>query len=227
MTPEQEEQVRAALAAAGPDEPTPMPPEVVARLEGILDELVEPRVTAQAQTQAQDGDPGPATGTLARRRRRRWPDVLVAAAAVVVIAGAGAAVVTRGFGIGTSPMSGSASSSRAESAPGAAGGAVPGPSAHALAGNGSAVPRLHTASLSADLRRLAAAGLLGGPADTRGRVGCARPVLRGGERPVAVRLDGRRATLVIGPVADGVREARVYSCGDAGTPVARASVPAG
>ena len=55
MTPEQEEQVRAALAAAGPDEPTPMPPEVAARLEGILDELVQTRVTAQAQTQAQDG----------------------------------------------------------------------------------------------------------------------------------------------------------------------------
>ena len=116
MTPEQEEQVRAALAAAGPDEPTPMPPEVVARLQGILDELVEPRVTAQAQAQA--GDPGPAAGTLARRRRRRWPDVLVAAAAVVVIAGAGAAVVTRGFGIGSSPMSDSASSSRRGVRPG-------------------------------------------------------------------------------------------------------------
>jgi len=225
MTPEQEEQVRAALAAAGPDEPTPMPPEVVARLQGVLDELVEPRLTAQAQDQ--DGHPGPATGTLARRRRRRWPDVLVAAAAVVVIAGAGAAVVTRGFGIGSSPMSGSASSSRAESAPGAAGSAVPGPSAHALAGEGSAVPRLHAGSLRADLRRLTAAGRLRGAAGTHAGTGCARPVLHSGERLVAVRLDGRRATLVIGRVTDGSREARVYSCGDGTVPVARTSVPAG
>lgn len=223
MTPEQEEQVRAALAAAGPDEPTPMPPEVVARLQGILDELVEPRVTAQAQAQA--GDPGPAAGTLARRRPRRWPDVLVAAAAVVVIAGAGAAVVTRGFGIGSSPMSDSAGSSKADSDRDTAGGAGPRPSAHALTGDGSALPRLRTASLRADLRRLAADSRLTG-SDTPGRVGCARPVLRSGERPVAVRLDGRRATLVLGPVADGAREARVYSCGDGSTPVARSSVPA-
>jgi hypothetical protein len=221
MTPEQEEQVRAALAAAGPDEPTPMPPEVVARLQGVLDELAEPRLAAQAQ------DRHPAAGTPARRRRR-WPDLLVAAAAVAVIAGAGAAVVTRGFGAGSSPTGDSAgSSSRAESTPGAAGGsAATGPSARALAGDGSVVPRLRTASLRADLRRLAADGRLRGPAGTRGPGGCARPVLHVGERLVAVRLDGRLATLVTGPVTDGTREARVYSCGDVTTPVARASVPA-
>ena len=76
MTPEQEEQVRAALAAAGPDEPTPMPPEVVARLQGVLDELAEPRVTAQAQAQAGEPDPRPArspdgAGAGGRRARGR------------------------------------------------------------------------------------------------------------------------------------------------------------
>ena len=232
MTPEQQEQVRAALAAAGPDERAPMPPEVVARLQGVLDELVEPRLTAPAQARqarAQAGDPAAATGALGRRRRRRRPDVLVAAAALLVIAGAGAAVVTHGFGIDAAPVSGSAGSSGSvESAPDAAGGAVPAPSAHALAGDGdgSTVPRLRTASLRADLLRLAAGGRLRGPADTGGPVGCARPALRSGERLAAIRLDGRRATLVMGPVTGGARAARVYSCGDGSTPVARASVPA-
>ena len=220
MTPEQEEQVRDELAAAGPDEPTPMPPDVVARLRAVLDDLVEPRVAARARV----AGAGSGTDPLARRRRRRWPDVLVAAAAVVVIAGAGAAVVTSG---GTT--SGSAGSgSRAESAPGAdrdTAGGGPRPSARALTADGSALPRLRTASLRADLRRLAAGSPLTGPADATGRVACARPVLRDDERLVAVRLDGRRATLVLGPAADGVREARIYSCGDGSTTVARASVP--
>ena len=50
MTPEQEEQVRRALAAAAgrqdpdsPASPESMPPEVAARLDGVLAELAAPR----------------------------------------------------------------------------------------------------------------------------------------------------------------------------------------
>lgn len=128
MTPEQEEQVHRALAAAaraearaedradigGPDgdphrtlghddtgDPrTPLPADVAARLDAALEELLVPRVTAAAST-------GP--DELARRRRRRWPTGLIAAAALCLIALAGGAAVIRGFG----PTSESSSTSSA------------------------------------------------------------------------------------------------------------------
>ncbi len=134
MTPEEEQQVAAALAAAahppaGPrtgagtseagawvgsagrvDPPTP--PDVVARLDRVLADLVTARAAAagSGDVGSDDGTAGEtgAAGTdeLARRRAarrppatpRRWPHVLVAAAAVAVIAVAGGAVVTHGFG---------------------------------------------------------------------------------------------------------------------------------
>ena len=66
VTPEQEEQVRRALAAAaGPDAAPPrMPPEVVARLDGVLAELADARVTAAGPAR-----PGRGPGTRDRHAR--------------------------------------------------------------------------------------------------------------------------------------------------------------
>lgn len=87
MTPEQEDQVRRALASL----PTqPMPPEVAARLEARLAELQAER---RAGARPVDADPDPAgepwsttgpTGDPAGRNRR-WPTLLVAAALLAVV----------------------------------------------------------------------------------------------------------------------------------------------
>ena len=100
LTPAEEERVRRLLADARPA--GPMPPEVVARLEGVLAELA---VSQPVPTGAAAGAPdaGPATAPVVdlarRRRRRRVGSVLVAAAAVTVI-GVGLPTALRG-GLGT------------------------------------------------------------------------------------------------------------------------------
>ena len=175
MTPEQEEQVRRALEGLRQDGPAAMPPEVVARLDRVLGELVGPNAaTRGTDSPAGSGTPsGTASGTdeLAARRRRRWPNVLVAAAATAVIAFAGAAVATRGFGgSGASTTSAEAGHSPQAAARGTAkdGLAPPGNSALAagpspstpaqvrsLATDAPGAPRLHTATLAEDVQRVA------------------------------------------------------------------------
>jgi hypothetical protein len=93
------------------------------------------------------------------------------------------------------------------------------------------VPRLRTATLARDVRRVVAsdAALSRAPASSPRASApgtCTTPRLRHGAQPVAVRLDGRPATLVVGPVRNGSREAAVYSCDDVSAPVARVSVAA-
>ena len=90
MTPEQEEQVRRALASAPPE--SAMPPEVAARLDAALAGLVAER--SARPDHEQDTGPEPAAAVaLEERRRRRWPRVLVAAASVSLLAyGAGIAL---------------------------------------------------------------------------------------------------------------------------------------
>jgi hypothetical protein len=53
---------------------------------------------------------------------------------------------------------------------------------------------------------------------------CATPPTGPGERVLAVRLDGKPATLVLGVVRGDSRSARVYSCDDVASPMARATV---
>lgn len=77
LTPEREAQVRRLLAGAKAEEPTP--PDVVRRLDLVLDGLA-----AEGAIQAPAGDP--AVVALASRRRRRVASLLVAAAAVFVAA---------------------------------------------------------------------------------------------------------------------------------------------
>jgi hypothetical protein len=259
VTPEQEEQVRRALAAAvgrqdpdSPASPESMPPEVAARLDGVLAEL--------AATRRAGSDPVDAPGTAtragddgvadpARAHRRRWPRVLVAAAALAVVALGGTAVVTGALiptGSGDATSAGSASS---ETRDDTGGQQKPAPSAGAglaaprTAGGdtSAAAPVLRSAHLQGDVGRLLRGGVAAfaapqregasasPPSPTGARApaaGCARPATAAGDRLVAVRLDGRRATLLLRPAGGGTQEAQVYSCGDPVTPVATTTVPA-
>ncbi len=250
MTPEQEEQVRRALAAAAghedgrPDQPRDgegMPQEVVDRLEAVLAELTAPRRAAAAPDEA-----SPPVDELAARRRRR-PNVMAAAAAVSVIALAGAAVATGGFGGlggtgqsdsttagGAARSEGSASKQRAAAPSGADASASPGGTGdrRALAPEAGPVPRLRSASLRADVQRLVDAdrALTDTPRDgaqaPSPSTSCAAPPTRAADRLLAVRLDGQRAVLLLRPAKGGTREALVYSCDRPGVPVATTTVPA-
>ena len=89
----------------------------------------------------------------------------------------------------------------------------------------SSLPGVRTESARGDVQRiydlsLAALadgnrrGLSGSPAPE-----CALPPVGRGERAVAVRLDGGRATLLFGARRDGGRQAEVFRCDDPGSPV--------
>lgn len=229
MTPEQEEQVRLALAAAARAErghTPPMPPEVVDRLDRVLAELVAGRAARSAPA-AIDTDGPVVPDELAARRKRNWPHVLVAAAAVAVIAAAGGAVVTRGFGGGEGQTSTEAASEpqlrdstlRADIQRLATGGtaespATPVPSANASerqrpdgspsGGTSSNTPGFGASQPSPTL----------GPATGHAAPGCQDPIPPPGARVIPVRLDGKQATLVLDAPLNGIREARVYSCDD-------------
>ena len=230
MTPEQEEQVRRALrASAQADEPGQMPPEVANRLDEVLADLTGPK-----------GQPKDVVGTTddelaARRRRRRWPNVVVAAAAVAVIAAVGAAVATGGFGSlggqGDSTSAENAASSDADSAAPSTAPSAGGQRglAEKSAGQG-ALLRLHSSTLSSDVQALLRARRVSGGAKAPGTTSeapadCARPFTGRGTSLFVVRLDGRPATLVVGPAHNGERQARIYSCDGAGNPLATVSVP--
>jgi hypothetical protein len=242
VTPEQEEQVRRALrATAQADQPAKMPREVADRLDEVLADLTGPMGRSKDHV-------GTGHDELAARRKRRWPNVIVAAAAVAVIAAAGAAVATGGFGSlsgqGDSTNAEKAASSRtsskaddntdgkadekAGSAPSSApsGGGRRGLTEKSGPG---ALPLLHTSTLSADVQALLRArrgvGNLQAPrALPEAPADCARPFTGRGASLFVVRLDGRPATLVVGPARDGERRARIYSCDGAGSPLASVSV---
>jgi hypothetical protein len=228
VTPEQEEEVRRALrAAARADGPVQMPPEVANRLDAVLADLA-------GTPKEQVGALGAATDELAPRRNRRWPNLLVAAAAVAVIAVVGGAVATDGFG--TLGGGGDAATSTAKSAAGSQQDSAPSASGtRGLTGEAAkpGVPLLHSTTLTSDVQHLLRAphsstGGLDKAPDSTGKaaVQCARPFTGRGSALFVVRLDGRAATLVVGPVHDGRRQARIYSCDGAWHPLASVSVPA-
>lgn len=237
MTPEQEEQVRRALTGLRDGEPADhgsggaasMPPEVAARLDGVLADLVRQRAH----------DPPPSSGPdradeLARRRRGRWQKGGLAAAAACVAALVGTAVANGGLGAGeVSSTSGTDSARSADSgtdgslerapaagrpeAPGRSPGPPPGTTASRQVGV-APLARLRTPTLASDVQRLLDSDVRAradprpaGPVDAST---CTAPVLRQGERLVPVRLDGRRASLVLGPADAGRRPARVVECRD-------------
>ena len=256
MTPEQEEQVRRALAdaahAAGADE-VAMPPAVADRMDEVLAGLVASRTPPQADDPAGSVD----EDELAARRRRRRPRVLVAAAAVCLVALGGPAVlrnVTSGgsdsastlssdsAGSATRPEAGSGGSPTGARSPSSS----PAPtsstdSGRALADAALPPPALRRATLQRDVQRVAQAGAvpLAAAAD-RARPGegpstgaCRMPSAAHGDDVLAVRLDGEPATLVLAAPRHGTREARVYACDDVSSPTettrvrVRRAIPAG
>lgn len=240
VTPEQEEQVRRALAAAARAEdaetPATMPPAVAARLDGVLAELVQSRSTTQAASPA----PGPGPDQLAAHRARRRLNVLVAAAALAVIAAAGGAVVTGGLGGAGGSSDGGGSASSDSRASGLADDRVSQPEAAApTARSGRSavpvlgVPRLRTSTLAADVRRVVLSGAVTDQSQDARKLAvrpdgsaCDRPSVPRGADVVDVRLDGEPATLVVDRATGGTREARVYSCEDATAPMTSTTVPA-
>ena len=186
---------------------------------------------------------------LASRRRRRWPRLLVAAAAVSVI-GLGVGTVldegqlsvqsdraTSGAAQGGAVQGGAAEGGSGASAdkPGSpldsAEKTAPetqreGGDSLALA-DGSRPPRLRTGSLTQDVQRVAdssvpvpASGLRGGWRS------CEQPRTASGDEWIPVRLDGEPAVLVLRAPAGGRRTADVFTCDDARTPAASATVDA-
>ena len=231
MTPEQEEQVRRALGAVARAEDGPerrgIPLDVADRLDDVLHELVASRASRGTTLPAAVGQ-----DELAARRHRRWPNALVAAAAVAAIAAAGGAVATGGFGLGGQGESGASSASGSagdQVAPEDSQRGLTGPSPSAGPSDGKAtdgIPRLSSRTLAHDVEAVVAAGPEGrltprndghrftAPHHAAG-VPCRRPELSKGAEMVDVLLDLVPATLVLGPVKDGTRVARVYSCVDA------------
>ena len=245
LTPEDEEAVRRLLVAAA--DPLTMPDDVAGRLDQVLAGLQAERAgTADPAGSATDR-PAPVTD-LAERRNRRWPKVLVAAAAVAVVGvGLGTIGQNTGGG-GDAAMSGDTAMDAQSEAGGESGSApeaaAPGSDsddgaarrdgtpqgAQGFSGDDvptAALPRLRTGSATLDAQRIHDLSLGGTtPFSTKGddtrrqadEVACQLPAVARGERLVAVRLDGERATLLFGAKEDGHRQAEVYSCDDGNSP---------
>jgi len=229
MTPEQEEEVRRALADAASDR-TPLPPDLADRLDDVLADLV---ATRRREPIGED------TGATDSRGVRRWPLVLAAAAVVCLVAFGGLAVmraVTPGGTRASSSASGPATvvdgggeadqtASGAPEAPSAASG-------RRFAEGVLPPPQLHRATLQQDVRRVVAAVPLSDSGRTRraerpdSTTTCRAPSRGSDTEVVAVRLDGKPATLVLGAPRNGTREALVYACEDVSAPVATTRVRA-
>ncbi len=235
----EEERVRRALAATGPEG---LPDDVAAHLDDTLAALVAerrdqrpagtPQKASAAPTPAAPATAAPATGgppagvarldPQRRAPRRRWPTVLVAAAALCLIAlGAGDLVRSGGSGGAANSNSQAASEAQAGAGTGTADAAAP------LTGE-PPLPRLHSATLGTDAARVAWR-----PPATRalapgapGVVRCVAPPHGRSDRVVLVRFDGRPAGLVLATTAGGLRVARVYPCARPGRPLASARLPA-
>src|SRR4051794_6668257 len=139
MTPDQEEEVRRALAAAANDR-TPLPPDVAGRLDDVLADLVAAR---------QREPLGEGTGATDERGSRRWSRVLVAAAVVCLVA-LGSLAVTRSLTSGGTDAPSSSSAPATADKGGASiderGSSAPAPSAGSSRGLAQEVlppPRLH------------------------------------------------------------------------------------
>jgi hypothetical protein len=143
-------------------------------------------------------------------------------------------VTQTGGGAGSATSAQAPAAGAARSAGGSSPGAAPSTHARSFAEGALAVPELQSATIDRDVRRVAKAPAVAAPrrpqraqAPASPAVGgCAVPDARPGDQLVAVRLDGRRAVLLLAPVRHGSRTARVYACADPGHPVATTTVPA-
>jgi hypothetical protein len=233
LGPEDEETVRRLLAEAGG--PLATPPEVRARLEETLADLVASRADAhRAEPEAADptGD-GAVVTRLAPGRRRRWP-ALVAAAAALFVVGYGTATVVQqsGGGVGEADSAGSAGQEEgggpaADTGGGAvrglegtarAQGDAPGEAAPDVTGafRGPGAPAPVLAGGDLDPWALGSGAVARAPSPGTPLVTvCAPPPTDAGEAAYRVRFRGIPATLVLGPVSHGRRVAVVYGCASA------------
>ena len=224
LDPGEDERIRALLAALGtaPDAST-MPPEVAARLDDTLAELVAERAeAAEAQaTEAQATETESADGTVVPLRRRWAPRAAAAAAAVIVVGAGGVAAANLGLfnGGAQSDSSAGSTSSKAESLQDSS---TPPAAPESLAGT---VPAISAAGFEADVARLLRyRGLAnldsrarankaedGATADSPGTA-CAGPLVSGAVQTTPVLYDGRPAVLVVHPPKRGVRLVEAWTC---------------
>ncbi|MCY7395773.1 MAG: hypothetical protein LH468_06375 [Nocardioides sp.] len=215
-----EDSVRRLLAEARHEEP--LPPQVAARLDTLLGELVQAR---SSQTRV---------GSLAQRRRQRRGVLLVAAAAAVVVGVVGPRL-TGDPGGGTASDSsrsgadGASSAESAESSPAQGsresqelapeeapeGGPSSAPAGPAPAAGGVVV--LSSATFVADVTRvLGSRGSLEGDSSDLSLTGpaCGSATYGAGRLLPAV-YDGTSAVLALRPPTDGTQLVEVLACGSA------------
>ncbi|QNN54434.1 hypothetical protein [Nocardioides mesophilus] len=244
MTPEQEEAVRRALAAAPPA--GPMPADVAARLDATLADLGAGR-TAGASQPGRPEQPEPdqagqpqqlrrpgAGGTAGPGRSRRWTGLLVAAATVAV-AGVGVGVVIDhlgGSGSGSDSQAGATSDmaggdNAARDAPESQDG-LGQPAQNTLVALGARPVPLRSAGLAADaarvleerrLRRVDLAGVLAGTSQLASGTGAEAATVR---QLAACELpDLARGDVLVVARLDGERGTLVLHRAAAGTRVAQ------
>lgn len=216
-----EEGVRRLLVSAARPQPA-VPAEVVARLDGVLADLVALRAEEEA--------PAPSAVSL-DSRRRRWPQVLVAAATVSVL-GLGIGIVVRDGGMmaaqedAASAGSGAESADRPETLSEKGAGAPEAADKDTQGSSGlsrTAVLRLRSSSLALDLQRVEDFALAV-PAGARWSAACVRPGTTEGDEWLPVRLDGEPAVLVLREPSGDRRRADVYTCDDEDEPAATGTV---
>ena len=194
------------------------------------------------------GTPG---DELAARRHRRWPKLLVAAATVGVL-GVGLGEVVGG-GTASMDAGGSSGEEAAVRAPSATtdrdGGAGQGDQRgqdsvgpnflndEDASGGSTGEPEREVAPGTVDVVRLRTESLRTGveraltffrvpTTANRANPDCSPRDLTPGDEALAVRLDGRRAVLVLRAPVDGRRAAEVFTCEDRDTPEAATTVEA-
>lgn len=219
LSPEQEQQVRALLAALGTAPDATMPPEVAARLEETLAELAAERHP-----------------TVVPLRRRRWAPRAAAAAAAVIVIGAG--------GVAAANLLGGSSGNNASSADSSAGGSTsqeslgssatappktaPGaqPKAQPNAQPPLRLPRVSAASFATDVERLVQrrAAVAGDSSAKRSPEkdrqdnlqqyagSCPGPATSRGATVTPVLYDGTRAVLVLHPAQGGRQLVEAWTC---------------
>lgn len=229
MTDDDDARIRALLAGLGSgasDER--MPPEVAARLEATLADLVAEREQG-------------ADVTTVVPLRRRWVSRATAAAAAVIVLGVGGAALTQSGLLdgrdapSESSSAGGSTADRSESAPQAQSEAPTPTDDQTKAGDLAAVaalPVVSSASFDSDAARaLAATGVPRSEASSdstknfesarkaRERsslalstTGCSGPPLPSGATRLGVRYAGTLAVLVVHPPADGGRLVEAWSC---------------
>lgn len=212
LTPQQSEAVRRLLAGARHDEP--MPPEVAARLDGVLADLRAEDGSTQAAPPAEDN-------VTPMRRRSKLPQMLLAAAAVVAV-GFG---VTQMLPTGEDSESGGDSSISADQAPEAEsrqdqdptkGAQPPGDASH----EAQLDKNLATARAHGLIDRVPIPGLSSSPHTGADRVAhfaeCGPESLNPGQRRTAASYDGDPAVVVFRAERDRkqqpLRIADVYLC---------------